>query len=155
MSDYATEKGLQNKFEEEMERAVNETIVNAKPTATDLPEAPASATVKIKTPLGFNWLFTVREKDVASLIHKMKFMEEAFNQANWSPENGFTKNGAASNTASNQPHNTAETPICKYHGKPMTWKTGVSKKTNKPYAFWSCSEKLGDGSWCDYKPERQ
>lgn len=44
-------------------------------------------------------------------------------------------------------------PICGIHNIPMTWKTGVSKTTNKPYAFWACSEKMPDGSWCKFKPQ--
>jgi hypothetical protein len=43
-------------------------------------------------------------------------------------------------------------PICGIHKVPMTWKTGVSKSTNKPYAFWACSERMPDGSFCKYKP---
>jgi len=44
-------------------------------------------------------------------------------------------------------------PICGIHNKPMVWKTGVSKTTGKPYAFWSCNEKMPDGSWCKFKPQ--
>ena len=36
---------------------------------------------------------------------------------------------------------------------PMEWKTGVSKKTNKPYAFWGCSTRNQDGSFCKGKPQ--
>jgi hypothetical protein len=45
-------------------------------------------------------------------------------------------------------------PICGIHNQPMNWKTGVSKTSGKPYAFWSCSEKMGDGGWCTYKAPR-
>lgn len=48
-------------------------------------------------------------------------------------------------------HTTNE-PLCQNHHAPMKWKTGVSKKNHKPYAFWSCSQKMPDGSYCDYKP---
>jgi hypothetical protein len=44
-------------------------------------------------------------------------------------------------------------PVCQIHQMPMTWKTGVSKTTNKPYAFWSCSGKMPNGTWCSYKPQ--
>jgi hypothetical protein len=45
-------------------------------------------------------------------------------------------------------------PICAIHNAPMTLKpAGVSKTTNKPYpAFWSCGERLSDGSFCKYRP---
>lgn len=43
------------------------------------------------------------------------------------------------------------TPICGIHNIPMNWKTGISKTTGKPYAFWSCSGKMPDGGWCTFK----
>lgn len=46
-----------------------------------------------------------------------------------------------------------ETPTCGVHGTQMKWLTGTSKKTGKPYAFWSCPTKNADGSFCDYKPQ--
>lgn len=41
--------------------------------------------------------------------------------------------------------------ICGIHQTEMTWKTGVSNKTGKPYAFWACSQKMPDGAWCSFK----
>lgn len=40
---------------------------------------------------------------------------------------------------------------CSVHKVPMVYRSGVSKKTNKPYAFWSCPEKLPNGDWCSEK----
>ncbi len=42
-------------------------------------------------------------------------------------------------------------PVCGIHNIPMTWKTGISKTTGKPYAFWACSGKMPDGGWCTFK----
>jgi hypothetical protein len=39
-----------------------------------------------------------------------------------------------------------EAPICAIHQKPMTLMTG------KRGQFYSCHEKMQDGSWCRYKP---
>lgn len=36
------------------------------------------------------------------------------------------------------------------HGE-MKYRSGVSAKTGKPYAFWSCSQKNPDGTWCGGK----
>ena len=47
---------------------------------------------------------------------------------------------------------TNQIPNCSAHGVPMTWKTGTSNKTGQPYAFWSCSQKNPDGSYCKAKP---
>lgn len=45
----------------------------------------------------------------------------------------------------------AHPPLCGIHGTSMTWRTGVSQKTNKPYAFWACPTKNADGSFCTFK----
>ena len=42
-----------------------------------------------------------------------------------------------------------EAPICAVHGTLMT------KRTGKYGTFWSCNQKKGDGSWCDYRPTGQ
>jgi hypothetical protein len=42
-------------------------------------------------------------------------------------------------------------PVCGIHNIPMVWKTGISKATGKPYAFWACSGKMPDGGWCTFK----
>lgn len=55
-----------------------------KPEQNQLPEAPASATVKIKSKDGFEWLFTIRDEKASVLSFKMKAMEK-----NWL-EQGFT-----------------------------------------------------------------
>jgi len=47
-----------------------------------------------------------------------------------------------------------DAPICPTHHVPLRWLTGESKKTGKPYAFYACSEKMPDGSFCPYKPQR-
>lgn len=42
--------------------------------------------------------------------------------------------------------------MCERHQSEMKWKEGVGKTSGKPYAFWSCSQKEPDGSWCKWKP---
>lgn len=44
-------------------------------------------------------------------------------------------------------------PLCGIHGNQMVWKTWVSQKTGKLYAFWSCPTRNSDGSYCQYKPQ--
>lgn len=44
---------------------------------------------------------------------------------------------------------TEETPICAIHKKPM------SKVQGNKGAFWSCHEKLEDGSYCPYRPNKK
>ena len=49
------------------------------------------------------------------------------------------------------PGQSTNPPICGIHQTQMLWKTGVSRKTGKPYAFWSCPTKNPDGSFCQFK----
>lgn len=44
-----------------------------------------------------------------------------------------------------------EAPICPIHQIPAVWKTGISSKTGRAYAFWSCAGKMPDGGWCTHK----
>jgi hypothetical protein len=41
---------------------------------------------------------------------------------------------------------TKESPVCQIHGKRMIRMTG------RKGPFWSCHEKMADGSWCSFKP---
>lgn len=43
------------------------------------------------------------------------------------------------------------TPLCTVHNVNALWKTGVSKTTNRPFAFWSCPQRNPDGSYCKTK----
>ena len=38
--------------------------------------------------------------------------------------------------------------ICSLHKTASIWKTGNSKSTGKPYAFWSCSQPPVNGEYC-------
>lgn len=64
-----------------------------------------------------------------------------------------TKRERQEQDATPPPGGQTNQPTCGIHGTKMEWKTGVSKKTNKPYAFWGCPTKNADGSFCQYKPE--
>ena len=110
-----------------------------------LPEAPISVTIKGYYK-GFSVLFTKRHnqdeeieldnitKSIDSLIGK-GFMPS------WNTEtNGKTLNPVST------------TPVCAIHGVPMVWKSGISKKTGKPYAFWGCDVRNPDGSYCVFNP---
>jgi hypothetical protein len=52
------------------------------------------------------------------------------------------------NMAKNVDVSAKQNPTCPRHGATTKWLEGVSKKTGKPYSFWSCSAKNKDGSWC-------
>lgn len=44
-------------------------------------------------------------------------------------------------------------PLCEIHKVPLVHKQGISKKTGRPYDFWSCPERNPDGSYCKYQPK--
>lgn len=63
----------------------------------NLNEAPASATVKIKSKNGFEYLFTLRDEKASNLMFKIKAMEEKWLGLGWTPlaQNSFGKKPAA------------------------------------------------------------
>jgi hypothetical protein len=138
-----------DEIEEALDKAEE---ISEKPKRTPLPEAPASATVKVMSGNGFSWLFTMRDEHASNLLFKIKAMEDHFLAAGWTPvvesRNGVSKG------AGGIPQPSVEPPICGIHAKPMNWKSGVSEKTGRPYGFWSCGEKLANGEFCPYKPPR-
>lgn len=133
---------------------IDETLAQAYPPESrpeDLPEAPASATVHVWNADNYGVLFTIRDMDSQRLFARVKNFIKTVKADGWKPD---WKTGEVaperilnSQTAANQP-----APNCSIHGTPMTWKSGTSKKTGKPYAFWSCEQKLADGSFCNGKP---
>ena len=50
-----------------------------------------------------------------------------------------------------------QVPMCGVHHIAMIMKpAGISKKTGKGYpAFWSCGERMEDGSFCTYRPPKE
>lgn len=42
--------------------------------------------------------------------------------------------------------------ICPDHKRDWVHRSGVSSKTGKPYAFWSCSGKTPEGKFCERRP---
>jgi hypothetical protein len=59
---------------------------------------------------------------------------------------GVTPPSLAPSAVHRQPA-TAE-PTCPIHGTVMAYRSGVSQKTGKPYAFFGCSQKDDDGAYC-------
>ena len=47
-----------------------------------------------------------------------------------------------------QPSETEQPPTCAIHHQPMAEMRGSKGK------FWSCHQKLDDGSWCPYRPPK-
>ena len=100
--------------------------------ATMLPEAPASATAKMTSPAGLEWMVTVRDLSTSGLLNKINRLEEELLTNGWQPANGDTQRVAPNGANGNA-------PVCQYHG-PM--------KRSKKFNGWYCPQKMGDGSYC-------
>lgn len=90
-------------------------------TNETLPEAPASATVKIKSKNGFEYLFTIRDVQASKLLDKLALFEDLILDREYTPlaqGNGFSKAPVATKT-------------CTVHSVEMKEKT--SKRTGKTY----------------------
>jgi hypothetical protein len=122
----------------------------------ELPEAPLSINIGSYFK-GFYIGWTKRSLDleagdkiggIKSFIEKL--IEEGF-EPSWNKQTSKEQLKSASEefveSISADP-----TPICGIHNARMVWKTGVSKKTNKPYAFWGCDQRMPDGGFCTFKP---
>lgn len=101
-----------------------------------LPEAPASASAKMTSPQGIEWLLTVRDFTVNGLLQKCKVLEDHLLKDGWTPASTSYGRSAAPNGHAD--HGTA--PLCPTHGTPM--------KQSK-HGGWYCPQKVaptGGGS---------
>ena len=85
-----------------------------------------------------------------ALIKSIENAKELGFQPSWNQD---TNKQLTQSTAPVDPN----TPMCGVHNVPMTQRpAGVSKTTNKPYpAFWACPNKMPDGSFCKFKPQKK
>lgn len=100
-----------------------------------------SATVKVRSPRKFEWLFSIRAEATKDLFEKMAIMEEHWMDAEWEPiPQGYPSPSRMSNKA---PESSGATKMCQEHNIPMLER--ISKKTGKPY--FSHSQKDESGNW--------
>jgi hypothetical protein len=92
-------------------------------------------------------------KETYTLIGQAKSIVDLMEKDGWRPSWNDATNKALKTEAPKQ-EELPQAPICEIHKTPMTWKTGVSKKTNKPYAFFACNQRNVDGSFCNYHPPK-
>jgi hypothetical protein len=123
-------------------------------TKVTLPESPASINIRFWAH-GYGTQLTIRSDKVSDVLSKFQKVLQEIEKAGYK------------NVWDKEPIPTAETPqkekdpICGIHGTYMIWKTGNYKQTTQynkqgdPYAFWSCSTKNADGSYCKYKPAKE
>lgn len=91
----------------------------------ELPEAPASASMKVKSPLGYEYIFTMRDESAKTLLFKMNAMEVHMNASGFTPVAQNTPRGG--NLTSQAPKVTKQ---CTVHNEEMIQQ--LSKK-GMPY----------------------
>ena len=107
-------------------------------------EAPASATLRVVTPQGFEVLLTNRANTMNLLLAQLAALETWLSEHNWTP----APTRSAAPAAQAQGTGQAETPpLCAIHKTPMT------RRTKDGRSWWSCNEKLDTGEWCPYRPK--
>jgi hypothetical protein len=133
-----------------------------------LPEAPMSTHIDAYFK-GFHVGFTIRSQDntVIPVIKVRKVVENLIKEGyepSWNTDTSqkhLTPAPQSASVASQGPKESidpimnATAPVCGIHGVTMVWKEGISKKTNAPYAFYSCPERNADGSFCRYQPPKK
>ena len=97
----------------------------------DFMEAPASATVKIKTPSGFQWMFTIRDMTASGLIMKIKQFEDVIDIDGWVPD-GLS----AANTTGTAPK--VDQDSCKHEKVTTKQSSGHNKPENKGRYYKAC-----------------
>lgn len=118
---------------------------------TSFNEAPASATVKVLTPEGFEWMFTMRDERPASLIDKIKRFEAAAQQAGWQPAAG-SRQPQVQPQPKPQPKEGGKFVIENliYSGKTKDGKSDVWKaKSAKEDGFWDHGVAMYPEAWGD------
>lgn len=116
------------------------TTPSAAPSPTHA-EAPASATVKAVDPAGYEWLLTVRSDSARELVDRAAVL------STWLADHGWQPATRAARAQAAPTDDTGELPICPYHNKAMT------RRSKDGRSWWSCSEKLSNGEWCQYRPK--
>lgn len=106
-------------------------------------EAPASVTLSVKSPKGFDVLFTLRNDNFEDMVADMQKAEEKLAQLGYTPKVSFNAT----------PEKPAETVAwdhaitCDECKSPTRVISGISKKTGKPYKMRICEKK---GKGCDW-----
>ena len=129
----------------------------------ELPEAPMS--IHIDTYYkGFHSGITIRMTDNTTIPTSkiMRVIDSLINsgfQPSWNVETnnahitpvkeGFPNDTIGSPKAEVPDITSLHQPSCPKHGMTTKWKEGTSKKTGNPYAFWGCTSRNQDGSYCN------
>ena len=114
------------------------------PPAQNWTEAPASATLRVVTPTGYEVLLTTRAGRMSDLLTQLTTLESWLVDHQWqAAPTGKGKPQAAQGDAA-----TEDAPLCAIHKTPMV------RRSKDGRSWWSCSHKLDTGEWCPYRPKQ-
>lgn len=101
-------------------------------------EAPASVTLSVKSPKGFDVLFTLRNDDFDAMIISMLKAEAVLFRLGYTAKGSFGSNATPEKPAETIAWDMAI--LCDQCKSPTRVISGISKKTNKPYKMRVCQK---------------
>ena len=108
-------------------------------------EAPASASCKVTSPRGFEWILTLRSDTANDMMTRTEALEGWLVKHDWQP--AATRPTSPGNSQASAP--TEAAPLCNICHQPM--KRRQTKDGTR--SFWSCGTKYANGQWCQGKPQ--
>lgn len=108
-----------------------------------LTESPYSWNTFVEAQDGFGEQFTIRAGSSDEFIKKIEGLKHYLTGKGYKPQT----RGPRTNTTV-APAEGENVPNCVIHNKPMV------KRSKDGRSWWSCSEKLADGQWCQYRPKQ-
>jgi hypothetical protein len=131
-----SQNNMNKQDEKTADEVLDEATLKMKEQDTMLPEAPASANVRIKTKNGFQWQITMRADKVSKLIAQMEISEDFFISKGWVVPNWQSEGDEKKPFVA--PVEEKPCPEC----KSILRKLQVKKEgKNKGRWFWGCSNK--------------
>lgn len=112
----------------------------------NLPEAPASVTVKVWID-DYSVLLTMRSQKVGDVVEQLEYIIGIAKKKGWKSTWDKGEPNTGQPTASTPKKTTPpdpNAPICSVHNRPM------KKMTSQYGDFFKCTAKVGDG-WCNEK----
>lgn len=113
----------------------------------ELPESPYSWNLHAEAPDGWDEQFTLRSSDSKEFIDRIEGLKKYLSSHGYKPAARNAGRGRMNESASGD---SEEAPLCAIHHKPMQ-----KRQSKQGGFFYSCHEKLEDGSWCPYKPAQK
>jgi hypothetical protein len=129
-------------FEADMESHKDDKFEKEVKDALGLPEAPASATVRVYID-DFSTLITVRGTEASDVVRKVEFIVDYAKKKGW--KSTWTKDVSPTSATSSTSSTPSSTPTCPVHNRPMKLFHG------KWGDFYKCTAKTGEDTWCNEK----